>query len=223
MKTAFAAALALAAAVSPLRAADLVVERAPTLAGSAANERDSSIVLSWDNSSSSWLLAWTLGADAWVGNDFDVSTLKTFSRIREMRISCYYMWPNRVWDGFRVGVFAFEGNVPGSLMWPTSGGGQFFLPLSTQSWQTISMYWVLPGGRRSFVAAMEQCYNFPNCDPYVVDNNPTFRGHSWQHYGGRWQPLEGTYGYRNLMLRVVVENMVGLLPSSIGRVKALYH
>ena len=223
MKTVIAAALALAAAASPLRAADLAAERAPTPELSAAPESDSPLVLRWDNGRTSWLLAWTLGANAWVGNDFDVSTLKTFSRIREMRIYSNYIWPNRVWDGFRVGVFAFEGSVPGSLMWPTSGGGRFFLPMNTQAWQTITMYWGLPGGTRSFVAAREQYYNFPNCDPYVVDTNTTFRGHSWQHYGGRWQPLEGTHGYRNLMLRVVVENMVGVTPTSIGRVKALYH
>jgi hypothetical protein len=223
MKIAIAAALILAAAASPLRAADLAVERAPAPELSAVPESDSSLLLRWDNGRSSWLLTWTVGANAWVGNDFDVSTLKTFPWIREMRLYSFYFWPNGRWDGFRVGIFAFEGSVPGSLMWPTSGGGRFFFPLTTQGWQTILVYWVLPGGTRSFVAAREQYYNYPNCDPYTVDDNPTFRGHSWQHYGGRWQPLEGTHGYRNLMLRVVVENMLDVTPTSLGRVKALYH
>jgi hypothetical protein len=223
VKIVLAAALALAGASSPLWAADLAVERAPARELSAALESDSSHELSWDNGRSSWLLVWTLGGNAWVGNDFDVSTLKTFPWIREMKVYSYPWWPNGKWDGFRVGIFAFEGSVPGSLLWPTSGGGRFFFPLTTQGWQTILVYWVLPGGTRSFAAAREQYYDFPNCDPYVVDSNTTFRGHSWQHYGGRWQPLEGTYGYRNLMLRVIVENMLAVTPTSIGRVKALYH
>lgn len=223
MKRLVAAALTLAAAASPLRAADLAVERPTVRVLSAGPESDSSRELRWDSGSTSWLLAWTVGANAWVGNDFDVSTLKTFPWIREMKVYSYPWWPNGRWDGFRVGIFAFEGSVPGSMLWPTSGGGRFFCPVTTQGWHSVLVYWVLPGGTRSFVAAREQYYNFPNCDPYVVDNNTTFRGHSWQHYGGRWQPLEGTHGYRNLMLRVIVDNMVGVTPTSLGRVKALYH
>ena len=74
---------------------------------------------------------------------------------------------------------------------------------------------------------MEQRYNYPSCDPFCVDNNPTFRGHSWRRYGGTWAPLEPTeWPYRNNMLRVYVETghtFAGVQTTSIGRVKALYY
>jgi hypothetical protein len=213
----------LIAAVSAL-ATDLVVERAPVLNTGFHDWHDATRILYWDNGRGSWLLAWPTGEGAWVGNDFDVSSLKTFSRIREIRIFTVYTWPNSVWDGFRVGVFAFDGGVPGSLLWPTSGNGLFFMPYGNTGWKNVTVDWVVSGGRRSFIAAMEQYYDQPNCDAYTVDNNPTFRGHSWRYYGGSWAPLEGTYGYRNLMLRVLVDNeTVPVAPTSLGRVKALYY
>ncbi|NIT37183.1 MAG: hypothetical protein GTN49_11930, partial [candidate division Zixibacteria bacterium] len=80
-----------------------------------------------------------------------------------------------------------------------------------------------------FVAAQEQFYNNPNCDPFSVDNNTVFRDHSWQYYLAKWEKLqlEQEAGpYRNLMVRVWVEPGIefpGVAPSSIGRVKALYY
>jgi hypothetical protein len=78
------------------------------------------------------------------------------------------------------------------------------------------------------LAAQEQFYNYPNCDPFALDNNTTFRGHSWQYYEGSWAPYERSTDpvYRNLMIRVWVEpgqEFHGVAPSSIGRVKALYY
>lgn len=90
------------------------------------------------------------------------------------------------------------------------------------------MNWILPKRHYSFMAVMEQRYNYPNCDPFCVDDNPTFRGHSWVYYGGTWgywiEPPH--WPYINHMIRVYVETghtFPGVQPTSVGRVKALYY
>lgn len=184
--------------------------------------------LSWDNGDREWSIAWYTGAGAWVGNDFSVSTLKT-RHVKILRFKTYTRsdWPNAVWDGFRIGVFDFAGNVPGSRLWPTSGEGRFFKPglASDEGWVTCAVDWVCPAVK--FVAAQQQYYNWPACDPFSVDSNPTFRRHSWEYYGGRWAFLS-TIGdpFRNAMIRLRVETwymLPGVAPSSLGRVKALYY
>jgi hypothetical protein len=83
--------------------------------------------------------------------------------------------------------------------------------------------WTLPPSQTRFAAGLEQYYNYPTCDAHTIDNNPTFRRHSWLYYGGSWRPYTNSTGYYNLMIRVRVSNAyVGLMPTSIGRVKALY-
>jgi hypothetical protein len=77
------------------------------------------------------------------------------------------------------------------------------------------------------MGAYEQFYNYPNADPFMIDNNPTFMGHSWQYLSGSWAPFEQSNiaPYRNVMLRMIVDNEQNpaVAPSSIGRVKALYY
>lgn len=219
----FVAAAALAAAGA--WAADLAAKTGPDVTSPREREAtDSELELKWDSNYGKWLMIWYTGAGSWVGNDFDIATLKTYSCIKRLRISTVSHWPNRRWDGFRVGVFAFSGGVPGSMMWPTAGGGYFFKPYLPKIWTEIPVGWVLPYGHTKFAAAMEQFYDYPNCDPYIVDDNPTFIGHSWQRQGAGWDLLVGYVGYRNLMLRVVVANeAVVVAPTSVGRVKALYY
>lgn len=60
----------------------------------------------------------------------------------------------------------------------------------------------------------------------MIDNNPTFRGHSWHYLAEKWEPFYHVpiAPYRNLMLRVVVgKESVAVAPTSLGRVKALYY
>jgi hypothetical protein len=204
-------------------AADTVIERAPGAAAGTDSPTDASLTLRWDSGYSKWMISWPTGAGAWVGNDFDISTVSTFSHIRAVRVLSSYVWPNGVWDGYRVGVYAFAG-VPASLLWPTSGGGRFVVPTGSNGWKDLPVNWTLPGGTHTFLAAIEQCYDYPNCDPFIVDNNHTFLLHSWQYYRGPWEALDGVQVYRNLMLRVVVDNeTVSVAPTSVGRVKALYY
>jgi len=227
------AAVGLAAAATAW-AADAAVDGgcagSPGVAAPTARDQ-STLELKWDNGTLRWSAAWYTGAGAWVGNDFDTTTLKT-SHVKVLKLKTYTRdnWPNRVWDGFRIGIFNFAGGVPGSRLWPASGGGYFFKPSGAGGhvWVECPVNWTCPAVK--FVAAQEQYYNWPNCDPWSVDTNYTFRHHSWNYYGGAWTPLTSVLvdikPYYNLMLRVWLETghtFPGVEPSSLGRVKALYY
>lgn len=208
-------------------AADHVAERAPAdAAGASPPGRDGTLELTWDSGKASWLIAWRSGAGTRVGNDFDVATLKTYPHVRTIRVYSSPAWPNGTWDGFYIGVYALAGGVPASMMWPPGGRGRYVKgTTSSYGWQIFAVDWTLPSGVRKFVPAVEQYYDFPNCDPHVVDDNATFRKHSWAYYQGNWHPLTNKTGYYNLMLRVVVddEHNPGVAPATVGRVKALYY
>jgi hypothetical protein len=207
-------------------AADQVVEPAtPGAAKVPARGRDGTFELKWDSGTASWLIAWRSGAGTWVGNDFDVSTVKTYPHIRTIRVYSTPTWPNGSWEGFYIGIYAFAGGVPGSMMWPPGGRGKYVKgTTSGYGWQIFTVDWNLPSGVRKFAPALEQFYDFPNCDPHLVDDNATFRKHSWAYYQGNWHPLTNTTGYYNLMLRVVVddEHNPGVAPTTVGRIRALY-
>lgn len=219
------AAAALAATVAG--GADHVAVRAPA-SPSVITPRgpDGTLELAWDTGTPSWLITWRAGEGTWVGNDFDISTVKTYPYIRKVRVYSTPTWPNSTWDGFYLAVYSVAGNVPGSVMWPPGGRGRFFQgTTSAYAWQNFDVNWSLPAGVRRFVPAVEQYFDYPNCDPHLVDDNATFRGHSWAYYQGNWHPLTNKTGYYNLMLRVVVDNNhnPGVDPVTVGRVKALYY
>jgi hypothetical protein len=234
MKLWSALAAVLLALAYPAWAADAAVDGGPAAPPGfrvPASYDPSTLELSWDTGTRRWSAAWFTGAGAWVGNDFDASTLKT-THVKILRLTFYTRgnWPNQGWDGFRLAVFDFAGGVPGSRLWPTAGGGYFFKPSGTAGhvWAACGVNWVCPA--TSFVAAQEQHYNWPNCDPWSVDNNPTFRRHSWNYNGGAWSPLSHVLvdikPYYNLMLRLWLEtghSLPGVAPSSLGRVRALYY
>jgi hypothetical protein len=187
--------------------------------------------LRWDNGTRQYLVCWYTGEDTWAGNDFSArfDNDTKYVRIVSVRVYTSNKWPNERWDGFRVGIFKFEGDpepVPGDRLWPQTGNGYFFKPTGPRGeyWVEIPVDWTTT--HTSFVAAMEQVYDQPRCDPFAVDTNPTFLRHSWSYYDSLWQRLETISDpYFNLMLRVVVEDggsFPSVAPTSFGRVKALY-
>jgi hypothetical protein len=184
--------------------------------------------LGYDTGSKALQLAWYTGAGFWVGNDFDVSTLKTKHNIvREIKYFTSPHWPNGRYDGFRIALFEFSSGLPGAKLWPTSTEGRFVKPAGDEGFKTFWVNYYL--GTKKFVAAVEQFYDYPDCDPYYCDGNATFLAHSWQKEPEQnWVPLAGKnpYPYRNLMLRVIVRicfSDIGVTPTSLGRVKALYY
>jgi hypothetical protein len=187
--------------------------------------------LGWDNGTRSYLVCWYTGRDSWAGNDFAARFGRdtTYVRIVSVRVYTSNRWPNERWDGFRIAIYDFEGDperLPGDRLWPESGPGYFFMPQGPRGeyWVEVPVGWTT--AHVDFVAAMEQVYDQPRCDPFAVDSNRRFLRHSWSYYIGLWQRLETTSDpYFNLMLRVVVEDggsFPAVAPTSFGRVKALY-
>jgi len=201
--------------------ADCVVEPAPAADLTADSPAyDATLELKWDSGSSSYQIAYYTGAGAWVGNDFDISTLAGYRAVASMRVYTSTTWPNSQWEGFRLGIFDYTSSVPGSLLW-----GPKFAMGSRTGWNNFSVGWTLPTGKDAFIAAVEQYYNYPNCDPHVVDNNSNFLRHSWAYYAGRWGYYSNsTPGYYNLMIRVIVNNeTLAVEPASLGAVKSLFY
>jgi len=226
-----AAALLLCAAA---RGADVAVDGGQPTAtrlGTPAPRDQSTLELIWDNGQRRWSVAWWTGAHTWVGNDFNISTLKT-TNVKILKYKYYTRgaWPNERWEGMRFAVFSFRGGVPGSMLWPTSGDPYFFKPsagIQAHIWVEFDVNWTCPA--QAFIAAQEQFYDYPNCDAFSLDNNTAFLGHTWEYKQGKWTPLpeyESFKPYRNAMIRVWVETgytFPGVAPASLGRVKALYY
>jgi hypothetical protein len=203
-------------------ASDVIVERAPLAGPTAAdNEHDAALELKYDNGTQQFFFVNYTGEGYWVGNDFDLSAISGYRAVTRLKVFSWGAWPNGKWDGFRLGIYAVSGGTPGSLLW----GPTYFKPTrTTAGWCNYSIGWTLPPGNRMFLAAAEQYYDYPDVDPFAVDSNTTFMDHSWVYGSGSWVKLPGTAGYRNLMVRAVVNNItVDVAPTSVGRVKALYY
>jgi len=204
--------------------ADYVVERAPeATAAPGASGYDAALELKYDSGTRSYFLAYYTGRGAWVGNHFDITMISGYRAIGKINVYSTPSWPNPKWDGFNVGIYAFAGGKPTSLLW----GPKYFKPgRAGAGWCSCPVKWTLPSGNNAFVAAFEQFYNYPTMDPFAIDNNRTFVGHSWEYYRGDWRFFTNLYTapYRNVMIRVFVNNTtVGVAPTSLGRVKALYY
>ncbi len=206
--------------------ADVAVERAPPGVGVHLWPAcDGELELKWDSGTMKYYLCYYRPYDQCLGNDFDVATISSYDRIKAIRVLTTPEWPNVAWDGCRFGIYLFNG-TPGKLLWPTSGNPYFFKFTGPAGWKDVPVDWVLPQGVTRFLAGMEQYYDYPNADPCAIDDNPTFRGHSWRRFEGEWRPFElaGIAPYRNLMIRVVVSDAKpAVAPTSMGRVKALYY
>lgn len=170
--------------------------------------------LRWDNGTVGSVLAHLLGG-TWVANDFDATTLSA-TQIRNLRFYSTAVWPNGSWDGSKIGIYRLVNGLPGALIW-----GPVFVKGTGPGyrWCTFDVNWALPKGILKFVAAVEQPYNYPIADPYCLDTSPA-TGRAWIYYQGIWKPLET---YTNLMLRVTMQGDIGVAPTSVGRVKALYY
>ncbi|HUU57299.1 MAG TPA: hypothetical protein VMW93_08150, partial [bacterium] len=154
---------------------------------------DGSVWLSWDNGTPS---STNVTLSGWVAHNFDVSTLENYNYVRKFRM---YMraWPNRRWDGGRVGIYSFQGGVPGSLLW----GPTFVMP-TQEGWNDFEADCFL-GNRPKFLAGWDQFYNYPDGDTLCFDTGPA-RTAKWIYSGGTWGPLASPNA--NMMLRVQVDD-----------------
>lgn len=166
------------------------------------------------------------GADMWVGNDFNTSEYGSFPYINKIRWYCYDAWPNVGFDGSYLAIFAMVGGIPGSVIWPTDGYPIWIVP-SENGFQDFTVGWQIT--THTFLVANNQFNDFPDCDPFLVDNNPTDKNHSWVASGSTWQRFknnsglqETLNGYNNLMMRLIITPENSIETGSIGKIKALY-
>jgi len=176
--------------------------------------------LKWDNGTMGSALSYYTGYGTWMGNDFNVSTLKsTHGYISRIGVALSPQ-PNSIWEGVRLAIFGW----PGGIIWPESGTGYFYRATGVAGMKWVDVNWVVPSGTTAFCAAVEQYYNYPSNDSVILDTGPS-QGHSWIYYAGSWATLT-SYGYNaNLMVRLGYSpdySGTGMQPSSLGRVKALY-
>lgn len=177
--------------------------------------------LKWDNGDCLTLHYWPSGEGKWSANDYDISTLKTLSHIKRIKVVSALDWPNHAWDGFRLGIFDFSAQFPGKLIWPESGTPKYVIGSGGPRpvWCEFDVDWVLPSGQRKFLVGVEQYYNQPGCDPIGLDSYQGVPDHSWYKQTSGWFRVP----YYNLMVRVIVGDVDAVAPASLGRVKALYH
>jgi len=181
--------------------------------------------LQWDNDVFRLAVHFQYGEGTWAGLDFDTSTLKTANwRLKRVRANLDWAADER-WEGMRLAIFDLAGGKPGQIIWPRSGTPKFIMPYGTPStvctWCTFPVGFDLP--QPEFVVALEQYYDHPFCDSYGAGyGRGNAEKHTWlNHWNAGWVRTEiGVW-----MLRAVVEGPtnIGVAPTSLGRVKALYH
>lgn len=183
-------------------------------------------ILGYDSGIVGYSICWYEGDDHWVANDF---TLGDGGReVFSMLIATRKDWPDYGFDGFYVAIFGDMDGLPGAMVWPETGPKYVS---GDEIEGTFDGIWVEVGveadiEQNRIYAAMEQYYNYPNSDPYCVDNNPVDREHSWEKAGSIWERMDtgdlGAITNNNLMLRLSVESKKSLITSSLGSIKAMY-
>ncbi|UCH77869.1 MAG: hypothetical protein JSU81_09100 [Candidatus Coatesbacteria bacterium] len=181
--------------------------------------------LQWDNGVFRIAVHYQYGEGTWAGLDFDTSTLKT-SNWRLKRVRANLGWTgNERWDGMRLAIFDMAGGKPGKIIWPKTGTPKLVMPYGTPrlicTWCEFGVGYDLPAPK--FVVALEQYLDHPNCDSYGLGYGRGFaEKHTWLKYRNTKWELTGMGVW---MLRAVVAGPtnIGVSPTSLGRVKALYY
>lgn len=186
------------------------------------------IEISYDSGIPYVIVAFQNGVDMWVGNDFDTSGYGTgYPRIDSIRWYCYDAWPPPAgFDGSYLAIYDYVSGTPADIIWPIDGNPMWVVPSDngfrdfTVDWQTTT---------HTFVAANNQYNDYPNCDPFLTDDNLTDQNHSWVASGSNWQRFkdnanlqETTGGYNNLMLRMLITPSSEIESNSLGNIKAMY-
>jgi hypothetical protein len=185
--------------------------------------------LSWDTGKKSYSICWYESSNHWLAVDFDASEVSATPIITKVRFFTRDDWPNEGYDGFKVAIYSWSDDGPGSIIWPEIGEPQLFVPGGLPHgdvWADMQVNWVCSDYR--FVVAVNQYYDEPDCDPLALDDNKQPSGHSWMYVTNEWGPYDPSslnIDYANLMIRAVVQDM-GMehtfAPVSFGHIKALY-
>ncbi|MGD8718308.1 MAG: hypothetical protein PVH29_05740 [Candidatus Zixiibacteriota bacterium] len=182
-------------------------------------------VLRWDNGVFSGTCHFGKGENTWAGIDYDTSTLEGSSwRLTKVRANLG-IGSNERWDGMRLAVFDMAGGKPGKIIWPENGTPKSVIGYGTvnryvATWCEFPVKFDLPSEK--FVVALEQHHDDPLCDNFGLGYGRGFaEQHTWLNY---WNSGWDTTGMGVWMLRAVVRSTDDSVePTSMGRVKALYH
>jgi len=181
--------------------------------------------LQWDNGVFRYCISYGRGEKTWAGIDFDTATLKTTTwRLKRVRANLGY-GQNESWDGMRLAIYNMVEGKPAEIIWPKTGKPKFVMPYGIPrliaTWCEFPISYDLP--KPKFVVALEQYYNPPFCDTFGAGYGRSFaEKHTWlNHWGAGWARLSDAVW----MFRAVVEGPtnIGVAPTSLGRVKALYY
>ncbi|MCP4230719.1 MAG: hypothetical protein GY771_11320 [bacterium] len=186
------------------------------------------IELKYDSGIPYVIVAFNNGVDMWVGNDFDTTEHSTgYPRIDSIRLYCYDAWPPPAgFDGSYLAIYDYTNGAPGDMIWPTDSNPMWIVP-SDNGFQDFTVDWQTT--TRTFVTANNQYNDYPNCDPFLTDDNLVDQNHSWVASDSTWQRFKDndslqdtTNGYNNLMMRVIITPSTEIESSSLGGIKAMY-
>lgn len=178
--------------------------------------------LKWDTGSARASVVCVNVGDFWWGNDFDVSTLNA-RYVDRIKITSSPQLQNGQWDGFRIAIWDIRA-VPAEIIWPESGVPKFVKGSGRGLvvWCEFDVGWTLPPGLNTFIAAQEQFFLPPNCDPFIFDDAVKVKTHTWFRSLPQYIWENRSWEGHTLMLRVIMQGEVSVTPTSVGRVKALY-
>ncbi|UCE27461.1 MAG: hypothetical protein JSW52_01535 [Candidatus Coatesbacteria bacterium] len=186
--------------------------------------------LGWDSGIKSYSICWYDPTNRWLAVDFDASDVTTTPVITKARFFTRDDWPNEGYDGFKVAIYSWSNDEPGTIIWPEDDDeGQLFVPGGLPHgdvWADMQINWTYSDPR--FVVAVNQYYDEPDCDPLALDDNDVPSEHSWMFVNNDWDlfdPSSLNIDYANLMIRAVVQDMGTehtFTPASFGQIKALY-
>jgi hypothetical protein len=131
-------------------------------------------------------------------------------------------WPDATYQGFGVACWKMLDDIPGSIVWPTSGV-PLYNPNTGGNWilQEVIPYVHLdvtcPQG---FMVGINTTYAYPNSDVVSIDNQGSCE-YNWRSSGSLW--IHPTYGHLCIRAFVNDESDFWLVePGTLGKIKAFY-
>jgi hypothetical protein len=128
--------------------------------------------------------------------------------------------PDGNWDGFDVWICEYRpgAGIPGVFL-HFIGTITYDLP-GDEGWVSVPEIHYFWGTMDSFVIALIQINDSPNCDSLAVDSAQTSPNPNFNYYDGYWTPFILKNG--DFLIQVEYLDYEAITPNSIGYIKSLY-
>lgn len=130
-------------------------------------------------------------------------------------------WPNTAYEGFGVACWQFNGDTPGSIIWPAAGSF-LYNPNTGGSWirqNVVPAFNMANCNSGSFLVGIAQLYNYPTCDSFGYDNSFADE-QDWANPAGTgWQ--QAPFG-KGTARAILSQSTVGTDTQTLGEIRALY-